>query len=144
MSRVDQVGGDHYRAEFQHWDWAAETQLGYLEGNASKYVSRWRKKNGVEDLKKALSYVMKLIGMHNQRPLVPAGYRPLMCRAQLRRFTSAAGLSVPDVEIIQIIDSWTTVDDLQRAAAAIQALIDNPGVDHPAPFGWSGEDGGRD
>ena len=63
MSRVDQVGGDHYRAEFQHWDWAAETQLGYLEGNATKYVARWRKKNGRQDLEKARSYVLKLMGI---------------------------------------------------------------------------------
>lgn len=142
MSKVEQVGGTHYSAECQHWDWAAETQLGYLEGNATKYVSRWRKKNGVEDLKKALSYVLKLVGCHNQRPLVPAGFRPLRDRTLLRRFTSAAGLSVHDVEIIQTIDDWTTVADLQAAADAIQALIDNPGVDHPAPFGWPGEDSG--
>lgn len=144
MSRVEQVGGNHYQADYQHWDWAAETQLGYLEGNATKYVSRWRKKNGRQDLEKALSYIKKLIGAHNQRPLVPAGFRPLRDRTLLRRFTSAAGLSVPDVEIIQAIDGWCWPNDLQAAADAIQALIDNPGVDHPAPFGWPGEDGGRD
>jgi len=45
---IKQVGGDHYAAEYQHWDWAGETQLGYLESAATKYVSRWRKKGGVQ------------------------------------------------------------------------------------------------
>lgn len=30
---------------------------GYCEGNVLKYVSRWRKKGGVEDLKKAQVYL---------------------------------------------------------------------------------------
>jgi hypothetical protein len=38
-------------------DW----QLGYLDGNAVKYLSRWRHKGGVQDLKKARHYIDKLI-----------------------------------------------------------------------------------
>ena len=34
---------------------------GYLVGNVTKYISRWKKKNGVEDLKKALFYLDQLI-----------------------------------------------------------------------------------
>ena len=34
---------------------------GYLAGNVIKYISRWRKKNGIEDLKKAQWYLNKLI-----------------------------------------------------------------------------------
>ena len=35
--------------------------LGYLEGTAIKYLTRFRKKNGVEDLKKAIHFIEKLI-----------------------------------------------------------------------------------
>ncbi|MCW1937533.1 DUF3310 domain-containing protein [Pseudomonas sp. MDMC_285] len=35
--------------------------IGYFEGNVIKYVSRWRKKNGIEDLKKAKHYLELLI-----------------------------------------------------------------------------------
>lgn len=54
-----QVGGQHYTGPYQHWDWAIDVRLGYLDGNASKYVARWRKKNGVEDLDKADHYLDK-------------------------------------------------------------------------------------
>lgn len=36
----------------------------YLEGNATKYVVRWKSKNGEEDLKKAKSYVSKILIRH--------------------------------------------------------------------------------
>lgn len=35
---------------------------GYLEGNVIKYVSRYKSKNGVEDLKKAIWYLDRLVG----------------------------------------------------------------------------------
>ena len=57
-----QVGGDHYQSKaIQPWDYIISNNLGYLEGNIVKYVSRWKDKNGVEDLKKAQHYLAKLI-----------------------------------------------------------------------------------
>lgn len=57
------VGGNHYRlGGFDHWDLVAKTGMGYFDGNATKYVARWRYKNSpVDDLKKALHYHNKLI-----------------------------------------------------------------------------------
>lgn len=57
----DQVGGDHYQIKYQHWDWVQESGIGYLVGNATKYLIRWRKKNGIQDLMKAKSYLEKII-----------------------------------------------------------------------------------
>lgn len=37
--------------------------LGYHEGNVIKYVSRWRAKGGVEDLRKAAEYLRRLIAL---------------------------------------------------------------------------------
>lgn len=57
-----QVGGDHYKAKtIQPWDFIAANQIGYFEGNIVKYVSRWRDKGGINDLKKARHYLDKLI-----------------------------------------------------------------------------------
>jgi len=62
-----QVGGDHYRSKsIQPWDFIIANGLGFLEGNAIKYISRWREKNGVEDLKKARHYIDKLIEVAEQ------------------------------------------------------------------------------
>lgn len=57
-----QVAGDHYKKQpIQPWDYIAQNKLGYFEGNVVKYVSRWRDKGGVEDLRKARHYLDKLI-----------------------------------------------------------------------------------
>ncbi len=57
-----QVGGTHYASNYQHWDWAAAMfGSGYFKGAITKYVARWRKKSGVEDLQKARHYLVKLI-----------------------------------------------------------------------------------
>lgn len=57
-----QVGGAHYGGKaIQHWDYVVAQGLGYFEGQITKYVSRWRDKNGLEDLKKARHFLDKLI-----------------------------------------------------------------------------------
>ena len=72
MSVIKQVGGTHYavargkcpncEGPIQHWDLTASEP--YLEANATKYVLRHRGKNGFEDLKKAISYVEKIMAVH--------------------------------------------------------------------------------
>jgi hypothetical protein len=57
-----QVGGDHYMDKaIQPWDYIVSNDLGFLEGNIIKYVTRWKDKNGVDDLRKAQHYLAKLI-----------------------------------------------------------------------------------
>jgi hypothetical protein len=57
-----QVAGTHYKDKaIQPWDYIVANELGYLEGNIVKYVSRWRDKGGLDDLKKAQHYLAKLI-----------------------------------------------------------------------------------
>jgi hypothetical protein len=57
-----QVAGKHYKDKaIQPWDYIVANELGYLEGNIVKYVSRWRDKGGLDDLKKAQHYLAKLI-----------------------------------------------------------------------------------
>lgn len=63
MSANDtQVGGEHYKGKaIQPWDYIVSNNLGYLEGNVVKYVSRWQVKGGIDDLRKAQHYLAKLI-----------------------------------------------------------------------------------
>jgi len=56
-----QTGGTHYQVAIQPWDYIIENNLGYLEGNIIKYVTRYKAKGGVEDLRKAQHYLAKLI-----------------------------------------------------------------------------------
>lgn len=59
-----QVGGDHYQMDIQPWDFIVANNMGYLEGNIVKYVSRWKYKGGVQDLYKARHYLDKLIEVY--------------------------------------------------------------------------------
>ena len=57
-----QVGGKHYSSKaIQPWDYISSNNLCYFSGNAVKYVSRYKDKGGVEDLRKAIHYLEKLI-----------------------------------------------------------------------------------
>lgn len=66
-----QVGGAHYAVKaIQPWDFIIANNIGYLEGNIIKYISRWKDKGGVEDLKKAQHYLQKLIETHDKERVV--------------------------------------------------------------------------
>jgi len=56
-----QVAGTHYRATIQHWDYVWANDLDYFQAQVTKYVTRWKKKNGLEDLYKANHFLQKYI-----------------------------------------------------------------------------------
>ena len=55
------VHPNHDNRGIDMWDYAHSQNLDFFEGNIVKYVTRWRDKNGLEDLKKAKQYLDKLI-----------------------------------------------------------------------------------
>jgi len=68
-----QIGGEHYKSRaIQPWDYIAANQMGYLEGCVVKYVSRFKEKNGLEDLHKALHYLTKLIEIETAKSTPPS------------------------------------------------------------------------
>ena len=57
-----QIGGDHYRSKaIQPIEFIMANGLGFCEGNVVKYVTRWKDKGGLADLKKAQHYLSFLI-----------------------------------------------------------------------------------
>ena len=55
-----QVGGTHYQTDgLQHWDLMAFIRADYFTGCITKYLSRYVKKNGREDLEKARHFIEK-------------------------------------------------------------------------------------
>lgn len=58
----DPTNPSHYKqGEIEVIDFILDQSMDYLEGNVIKYVSRYKYKNGLEDLRKAKWYVEKLI-----------------------------------------------------------------------------------
>ena len=58
----EQVGGDWYsKLDIQPAVYAERNHLSYLQGNAIKYMTRYKDKGGVEDLSKAMHCIKILI-----------------------------------------------------------------------------------
>ena len=52
-----QVQGNHYKSfKIQPIEFITANNLSFLQGNVIKYVCRYNKKNGIEDLKKIIHY----------------------------------------------------------------------------------------
>lgn len=62
-----QVGGAHYarHGDLQHWDIVEHFKLDYFQGQITKYVMRWRDKDGVQDLQKAAHFLAKYIELQD-------------------------------------------------------------------------------
>jgi hypothetical protein len=68
-----QIGGNHYKTGGEE-HWTRMFRLfgpGYFIGCITKYVERYRSKNGVEDLLKAQHFIEKLIELESP-PAAPA------------------------------------------------------------------------
>jgi hypothetical protein len=68
-----QEGGDHYaKLRIQPIEYIHGNQIGFAEGNVIKYVTRWRDKGGIADLKKARHFLDLLIELETRGGKVPA------------------------------------------------------------------------
>ncbi len=57
-----QHGGNHYKVlPIQPWEYIEANKLDFWEGNVIKYITRYKNKNGIEDLEKAQHYIEYLI-----------------------------------------------------------------------------------
>lgn len=137
---VEQIGGNHYAGQYQHWDWCIEHELGYLCGTATKYLCRWRSKGGLEDLRKSRSYVLKMLELQPR-------YYGTSSRTTKKVQNDAARIpglrhGCPEHHVIWMIASAATPNELELALKRLDHLIDvnTPKDGHPAPFGYTGED----
>lgn len=63
-AKTTQVGGDHYKScVIQPVEYIHANGLGYCEGAVIKYVTRYKNKNGKQDLEKAIHFLQLLIDM---------------------------------------------------------------------------------
>lgn len=124
MSANDrQVGGDHYKSEYIHWDLVILTGMGYLEGNATKYIARAHKKGRAqEDLEKALHYIEKLSENANicsLRPVMPYA----LINEEVARFCDLNQLGILARTAMFTLVLWQSRADLANAASTVQAML---------------------
>ena len=62
-----QIAGSHYKGKaIQPVEYVHANGIGFFEGNVIKYVTRWRDKNGLDDLEKAKHYIELLIELETR------------------------------------------------------------------------------
>tara|TARA_R100001510_G_scaffold39917_1_gene36328 strand:- start:1649 stop:1870 length:222 start_codon:yes stop_codon:yes gene_type:complete len=62
MNKKNNINPQHYKqGNIEVIDFILDQKMNYLEGNITKYIARYKYKNGLEDLKKAQWYLDKLI-----------------------------------------------------------------------------------
>ncbi len=61
MKKKDNISPNYYKEGIQVTDFILSYNMEWCEGNIIKYVTRYKAKNGLEDLKKAKWYLEKLI-----------------------------------------------------------------------------------
>jgi Protein of unknwon function (DUF3310) len=124
-----QIGGKHYKTAYEHWDLTMVIPMTYMEGCATKYVIRARKKHGKEDLDKALHYVDKMIecydavGQPERHLEVPA------IEEEVALFAVANKLNAMEEEFVTALCTYSRPEDLLNARSIIIALgADGPGT----------------
>ena len=115
MSANDtQVGGDHYKAAYQHWDFMLDTGAQCPVVYATKYVFRWRKKNGLQDLEKAIHCVKKALDV-----ALPITCFTFAHKHDLDHFLQANDVDIDDGYIIRLI----MLGQYEKAISAIKAML---------------------
>jgi hypothetical protein len=114
-----QIGGDHYKTTYEHWDLCVKIPLGYLEGCTTKHVSRWRKKLGIQDLQKALHYLDKLIEIANY----DIKRNNIQVDQEVERFVEANSLTHMEYQYIFILCTYRNEKALKSARQFLLKII---------------------
>lgn len=118
-----QVAGTHYEAPYQHWDFAADMQLGYFEGQITKYVYRHPKKKGREDMEKGVHFFDKLLSLDRTSAQV-ANPAPAPATSFTKLFAHAPWLQVEERQIIISVCLWRGKRDLELCRELLAQLVD--------------------
>jgi len=127
MARANdfQIGGKHYaETDMQAWDAITAWGLGYLDGNVVKYISRWRKKGGLQDLLKAQHFLSKVIEEVEQEIAVKKMAGTINPEAAAEKFSPAPQLPKPpqvqpvtmneDAKMHELADIEDKINELSR------------------------------
>lgn len=94
-----QIGGSHYKKyKIQPAEYMHANDIPFLEGEAISYITRWRDKNGIPDVRKAIHILEILIQLEEAKnknakePMPAAEYsKAILGGAQYLNFPGAPG-----------------------------------------------------
>ena len=126
MSTADvnlkQVGGKHYRTKYQHWDLMIKYDVPYMEAQMTRYVTRARKKNGIEDLEKGVHYLEKVLSLPHYDPIYIK--RPKAIPSwDIKDFCDSNYLNEIESALIHNILQWANPKELKSILKDMQAYL---------------------
>ena len=118
-----QVGGTHYQSYYQPWDLTYDLFGGdFLLGNCNKYITRWRFKAGLVDLRKARHYIEKALEMQDAGRMP---HRIVKSKETIgvivEHYGTANKLAFDEVIALRAL----ALDDFEGALLEVQRMIDN-------------------
>ena len=67
----DQIGGSHYKSlVMQPIEFIVKSNLSFIQGNIIKYITRYKNKNGKQDIEKCIHYANMAIDLKDAGPKV--------------------------------------------------------------------------
>ena len=147
MSANDkQVAGNHYKTMTddipQHWDIVSMHNLDYFQGQITKYVMRWKNKNGVQDLKKALHFIEKYIELNSPKEELtqvaikkyPDDYQEQLAE-KMARMRKDAMIGIPDHLRNEMLKNDSALPSMLKSFWGSD--------EEPMPQGYVNQDGPR-
>lgn len=100
-----QVGGGHYQGQGpQHVEFCQMNRIPWCESCAIKYIMRHRRKNGREDIEKAIHYVEFMVAMdYGRRDKIPQDMDPKKWIISAEDFLKDKPLTKQEREAINLI-----------------------------------------
>lgn len=109
-----QVGGSHYKnKKMQPIELITKTRCTFIQGCIWKYITRYKEKNGKEDINKCIHYAQLAIELKDEGQL---GYRKLDI---VKTYCDVNELSTKQSSVIML----TAYDSYQRVIDACKAII---------------------
>ena len=118
-----QVGGTHYKSDYEEWDFNLDVYDGcFFLGNANKYITRWKKKDWVRDLEKALHYLEKAKENYTTgRMKIPLRKTPECQSALVAHYVRANSIGLHEETIIRYLVAGSIIP----AIALLKSLIES-------------------
>lgn len=122
-----QVGGDHYKkgGALQHWEMMyLLTGLGYHMGCATKYLTRWRDKNGLQDLEKSRHYAEFILEKIREDGATNPVPDDRATSTLLSQFCNSNKLPSAESVGCDLLMRWRHAEQVEQAIMMIDALIE--------------------
>lgn len=123
-----QVGGGHYKKmPLEHWDLASIFEWDFFQYTITRYVMRWRDKNGLQDLEKVIHVAQKYFEIETLKKEKPLTWRQHIMLEACKKLDHAREPDAGD---------WPPVDEVPKGPEYGVRLEDEDCPAMDACVGW--------